>query len=170
MRKREEPEQEQEPLGVLLLPGKLEEIDRQAHARDLLSIPRMVALEPPRLRLPGTLRELSSVRQAARLRFPGRPRLLVLYHPEQFPLARAVCVREEETELWYFPPGHAALSGQGPALEERLLDFDGLARDRAQRVIEPEDLEAGTGDLRDRLRELGIISPYAFVPGARTRR
>lgn len=161
-----EPEEEQEPLGVLLLPGKLEDIPFAERARDLLSIPRVVALEPPRVRLPRFLRSGAggSPRQAGRLKFPGRVRLLVLYDPEQYPLARSLLARYEDTELWYLPPARSELE----AAEPQSLDYDALARERATRVL--EDGLADPGPLRERLTDLGVISPYAFVPGTRARR
>ncbi|HEY1704361.1 MAG TPA: hypothetical protein VGG75_32090 [Trebonia sp.] len=182
------PSEEQEPLGVLLLPGKLEEIEIQAHARDLLSIPRVVALEPPRVRLPRFLRATPSPRQAKRLKFPGTVRLLVLYDPEQYPLARALLARHEDAELWYLPSAApSAVGGRSPATgsppagstldpaagsaDDLLSEFDDLARERATQVLTAgDDGSVDDSALRDRLRELGIISPYAFVPGARTRR
>jgi hypothetical protein len=164
---------------VLLLPARLEAMEREQHARGLLSIPRVVALEPPRVRLPRFLREMASARQADRLRFPGRVRLLVLYDPAQYSLARALFARDEDAELWYIPPvrdasgaAAAASAAAGSAAAERESgEFDELARGRATRVLEPA--ADGTVDdqpLRERLRELGIISPHAFVPGGRTRR
>lgn len=157
----------EEPLGVLVLPARLEEMALERHARDLLSIPRVVALEPPRIRLSRFLREAASARQADRLRFPGRVRLLVLYDPAQYPLARALYARDEGVELWYIPPARDASAVSA----DPSGTFDELARGRATGVLEPA--ADGTVDdepLRRRLRELGIISPYAFVPGARTRR
>src|SRR5689334_9905271 len=91
-------------LAALLLPGRLEGFEREDHARGLLSIPRVVALESSRLRPPGFLRDAICQRQARRLRFPGRLRLLVLYHPAQYPLARALVAHYEDLELWYIPP------------------------------------------------------------------
>jgi hypothetical protein len=57
-----------EPLAVLLLPGRLEGFELEAHARDLLSIPRVVALEPPRIRPARALRDAVSVRQAVKIK------------------------------------------------------------------------------------------------------
>jgi hypothetical protein len=177
--------QEQEPLGVLLLPGRLEEIAVEGHARDLLSIPRVVALEPPRVRLPRFLRATPSPRQAKRLKFPGAVRLLVLYDPEQYPLARTLLARHEDAELWYVPPaagseaassdaGSAAApsaAGGRDAADDLLSEFDDLARGRAAQVLTAaDDGSVDDAALRDRLRELDIISPYAFAPGTRTRR
>jgi hypothetical protein len=149
-------------LAVLLLPGPLEGFPREQHARGLLSIPRVVALEAARLRPPGFLRDAVCQRQARRLRFPGRLRLLILYHPAQYPLARALCAQYQDLELWYLPPGRQTLRTADD------LSFDTLARERATQV-----LEAGAGgvddeSLRTRLRELGVISPRAFLPGAKS--
>jgi hypothetical protein len=140
-------------LAVLLLPGRLEGIALEAHARDLLSIPRVIALEPSRVR---------------------PPRFLLLYHPAQYPLARALCARYEDLELWYVsPPGRQdrpdpATAGQ-PDPREAALDV--LARERARQVLPVT--EAGVVDdapLRERLRELDVINPRAFLPGARPAR
>jgi len=155
---RSAPREEGEPLGVLLLPGKLEEIRLEQHARDLLSIPRVLALEPPRLRLSRSLSEGTSGRQAARLRLPGRPRLLVLYHPAQYPLARALLVRNKDAELWYIPPA-------GESVERPEQEFDVMARERAAQVLDvADDGTVNDAALRERLTDLGIISPYAFIP------
>ncbi|MBO0821206.1 MAG: hypothetical protein J2P26_10180 [Nocardiopsaceae bacterium] len=169
-----------EPLGVLLLPGRLEGIALEKHARGLLSIPRVVALEPPRIRLPRLLREMTSARQADRLRFPGRVRLLVLYDPAQYPLARALFARNEDAELWYIPPpaaGAADIAAEPPAAGAAEAaagepdEFDALARGRAVRVLEPAaDGTVEDQSLRQRLRELGIISPHAFIPARAPRR
>jgi hypothetical protein len=158
-------------LAVLLLPGKLEGLVLEGHARDLLSIPRVVALEPSRVRPPRFLRDATSLRQARRLRFPGRLRLLVLYHPAQYPLARALCARHEDLELWYIPPGREALEAADEAHTRELLAFDELARERARQVLTATE-GGGVDDapLRARLRELDVISPRAFIPGGRPRR
>ena len=158
---------EEEPLGVLVLPGRLEDIALEAHARDLLAIPRVVALEPPRVRLPRFLRGAGSPRQAGRLRFPGRVRLLVLYHPAQYPLARALIARYDGLELWYVPPGREDLEAAG---DRGLLEFDELARERARQVLAVTETGVDEAALRERLRELGVISPYAFIPRVPPRR
>ena len=160
-------------LAVLLLPGKLEGIALEAHPRDLLSIPRVIALEPSRVRPPRFLRDSISLRQARRLRFPGQPRLLLLYHPAQYPLARALCARYEDLELWYVSPGRQDRPGQPAASQPdpREAALDVLARERARQVLPVT--EAGVVDdapLRERLRELDVINPRAFLPGARPAR
>ena len=156
-----------EPLAVLLLPGRLEGFALEAHARDLLSIPRVVALEPSRLRPRRLLRDAALLRQGRRLRFPGRVRLLVLYHPAQYPLARALCACHENPELWYIPPGRDALETADQAHAGELLDFDELARERARQVLTATEGSVDAAPLRARLRELDVINPRAFIPGAR---
>lgn len=153
-----------DPLGALLLPGKLEGFALEAHARGLLAIPRVVALEYPRVRLPGFLRDAISLRQAARLRLPGRLRLLVLYHPAQYPFARALLVRDESLELWYIPPGRASLTAAGGENASELLTFDELAREHARQVIAITESGIDDAPLRTRLRELKVIDPHAFLP------
>jgi hypothetical protein len=152
-----------DPLAVLLLPGRLEGLALEAHARDLLSIPRVVALEPSRVRPGRSRRDAVSLRQARRLRFPGRPRLLVLYHPAQYPLARALCACHEDLELWYIPPGRTALE----TADRELLTFDEMARERATQVLTATDGGVGSAPLRERLRELDVINPHAFIPSPR---
>ena len=153
-------------LAVLLLPGRLEGLEREDHARELLSIPRVVALEPSRMRPPGFLRDAICQRQARRLRFPGRLRLLVLYHPAQYPLARALGARYEALELWYIPP--ATLEAADEAHKRELMALDEMARERATQVLVASEHYVDDGSLRQRLRELGVINPRAFLPGTRS--
>jgi hypothetical protein len=156
-------------LAILLLPGRLEGIALEAHARDLLSIPRVIALEASRVRPPRFLRDGISIRQARRLRFPGQPRLLLLYHPAQYPLARALCAYHEDLELWYIAPGRDARAAADQAHAREVLALDELARERATQVLTAAGGIVDSGPLRARLRELDVISPYAFIPGARPR-
>ena len=155
-----------ELLGVLLLPAKLEQFEFAQHARELLEIPRVIALEPGRVRTPGFLRDALPVRQVKRLRLPGEPRVLVLYHPAQYPLARAFCGRYPNAELWYLrardvPAGRNA---------DELTALDELAQERAvetRAILDPDERAAAEDALRLRLQQLDIISPRPFVPGAR---
>jgi hypothetical protein len=150
-------------LALLLLPGPLEGFARERHARDLLSIPRVVALEASRRRPPGFFRDAVCQRQARRLRLPGRPRLLALYHPAQYPLARALRAHYQDLELCYLPPGpEASLSADEASL-------DALARERATLLLDAAAGDVDDQPLRARLRELGVINPRAFLPGARSR-
>jgi hypothetical protein len=152
-----------EPLAVLLLPRRLEDFELAAHAQDLLAIPRVVALEPPRRRGSRPVREMAAAMQARRLRFPGGPRVFVLYHPSQYPLARALLGVHDQAELWYVRPDPAAFAGE-------LRELDYLARARAEHLLlasADRDPRAANQPLRDRLVELGVITHQAFVPGAR---
>ncbi len=155
-------------LAVLLLPARLEGFAREDHARGLLSIPRVVALEPSRLRPPGFLRDALCERQARRLRFPGRLRLLVLYHPAQYPLARALRARYQDLELCYIPPAPADLEAADKALARELATLDEMARERATQVLVAGEQHVEDESLRARLRELGVISPRAYLPGSRS--
>lgn len=161
-----------EPLAVLLLPAALEQFELADHARELLTIPRVVALEPSRHRTPRLLRDAAPLRQARRLRLPGRPKLILLYHPEQYRLARALLARYEGAELWYVRRDLDQL-GSPTLRPEELRELDQLAGERAtpERTLSPElDSAVWGSPLRLHLQELGIISPRPFIPGARVER
>jgi hypothetical protein len=161
-----------EPLAVLLLPSDLEDFQLAAHAHDLLQIPRVIALEPPRWRRRRIFRDVVPVRQAKRLRFPGEPRVLVLYHPAQYPLARALQSRYQAAELWYMRPDLGELRDERAYSRDELFALDELASERAveTRLVRTDsDASAVDESLRVRLRELEIISGRPFVPGVRAR-
>lgn len=162
-------EQQAEPLGLLLLPTRLEEFERRAHAQALLQIPRVIALEPPRFRTPRLLRDAAPVRQAKRLRLPGAPRVIVLYDPDQYRLARALLARYDGAELWYLrrEPSDGA---EGEEPDPDWLELDRLALERAGPPNTFTATEAAEEPLRERLRETGIISSRPFIPGARVER
>ena len=92
-------------LGVLLLPTALERFALRAHAEDLLSAPGVVAVDPPRLgasaRVPAAVADGLSAGQARRLKLPGAPRAILIFHPLQYPLARALIAHHPDAELWY---------------------------------------------------------------------
>jgi hypothetical protein len=161
------PEPAEESIAVLLLPSRLEGFELEAHARGLLSIPRVIALEPPRFRTPRFMRNAAGLRQARRLPFPGRPRMVVLYHPAQYPLARALLSHDDELELWYLP----LVDDASLAASAELSEFDQLARAHAaQTVAVGGGTEVPDTDLLERMRELDVINPRAFLPVARSRR
>jgi hypothetical protein len=159
-----------EPLAVLLLPRRVEEFELAAHVKDLLAIPRVVALEPPRARTRRLRRNTVTALQARRLRFPGQPQVFVLYEPGQYPLARALLATHDQAELWYVS-GEPVASGSEPgAGEAELTELDQLARARARQVMVATpngDPRAENERLRARLTELGVISHRPFVPGVR---
>ena len=155
----------EDSLGILLLPGALEGFALEPHARSLLAIPRVIALEPSRFRTPRVLRDAAALRQARKLRFPGQPRLAVLYHPAQYPLARALMGRHD-VELWYIPPAPETFELAARLEAADLRDFDELAREHAvQLVLVGEDGQVPDEPLRARMRELDVINPHAFLPG-----
>lgn len=153
------------------MPAKLEESALAAHARDLLDIPRVVALEPPRARASWLVRsDAVIIRQARRLRFPGKPRVVVLFHPRQYRLTRALSARHQ-AEIWYVTGGPwEPFETEGEEADLRL--FDQLAREVAAGIVVATGSQSPRVDnepLRSRLVELQIISSKPFVPGARIR-
>jgi hypothetical protein len=96
--------------------------------------------------------------------------LIVLYHPAQYPLARAL-VGRHEVELWYIPPELESLKAAGGPEVADWLEFDGLARDLAAQTLPVlDDDRVPDEPLRVRLRELDVINARAFIPGGRSPR
>ncbi|MFL5824150.1 MAG: hypothetical protein ACJ764_11995 [Solirubrobacteraceae bacterium] len=159
-----------EPLAVLLLPTKLEEFELAAHARDLLEIPRVVALEPPRWRRRKVLlgEDIAAVRQARRLRFPGTPHAVVLYDLRQYHLARALGA-QHKAEVWYVRrSAESPPTGAVELQDADLVVLDQLACEVAAGIIVPggpEEARADNTPLRERLVEVQVISAKPFVPG-----
>jgi hypothetical protein len=157
-----------EHMAIVLLPCPLERFEREGHARSLLVIPRVVGLEASPRRTPSWLHNSAALRQARRLRLPGTLRMIVLYHPAQYPLARALCDQHDQAELWYLPPRRSDVSGRDAKETQELLVSDALARDRsAHALTETPAGDSSNDPLRVRLRELNVISARAFVPDAR---
>ncbi|HZU60805.1 MAG TPA: hypothetical protein VE983_07545 [Solirubrobacteraceae bacterium] len=161
-----------ESLGVLLLPSALEEFELAEHARDLLSIPRVVAVEPPRWRRRALLGDdMQALRHVRRLRFPGQPRVIVLYDPRQYHLARALCVTHQ-AELWY-SRGHSLPATASMSEAEDMVMLDQFASELASGTLSPGRGEDPRGDnepLRRRLVELDVINARPFVPERRVGR
>jgi glycosyltransferase involved in cell wall biosynthesis len=101
-------EEEPPPIAVLLLPRELESFILRDQAEDLLTAPGVVAVEPARvpygayLRLPASVADGLAATQARRLRLPGVPRAIVIFHPLQYPLARGLIAQHRDAELWYW--------------------------------------------------------------------
>lgn len=95
------------PVALLLLPRTLERFILRDQARDLLRSPNVIAVEAPSLphgvvgRLPDVAADAVAAGQVRRLRLPGEPVAALIFHPFQYPLARAVLKRWPECELWY---------------------------------------------------------------------
>jgi hypothetical protein len=149
---------EQVPLGVLLLPVELEEFEQRARADDLLTAPGVVAVDPPRLTYGGVARMSETVAdalaglQAKRLRLPGFPAALIVFHPDQYPLARALRDIHLDAELWYGP--------YTPPVGEREWAQHERASERATMRIQYSEAPARTQNLPlwERLEALGVES------------
>jgi hypothetical protein len=96
-------------LCLLLLPRPLERFILRDQAEDLLRAEGVVAVEPPRVpygalgRLPGPVAAGVAGVQARRLvrNLAGRPAVVVIFHPFQYPLAQAILAAVDGCELWY---------------------------------------------------------------------
>jgi hypothetical protein len=97
----------EQQLLVLLLPQRLEHFHLEAQARELLRAPGAVAVDPARIpvgRIPATVAAGLAVGQAKRMRLPGVPGAVAIFHPLQFYLAGALLSRHPTAELWYGEP------------------------------------------------------------------
>jgi hypothetical protein len=146
------------PLCVLLLPAALETFELRERAEDLLTAPGVAAVDPPRLSYGGAARlgegfadGLAAI-QARRMRLPGHPRALVVFHPLQYPLARALAGIHPDAELWYGPVGEPGT--------ERERELHALAGERATMHFEPVPGPAYEANLPlwERMETLGIES------------
>jgi hypothetical protein len=131
-------EKPRQPLALLLLPRTLEEFILRDQAQDLLRAPGVIAIEAPRIpygvlgRLPDWLGSALAVAQARRLKLPGTPKVTVIFHPFQYPLARALLDRYPGSELWYgrWDRYEEAYDAAGRT-KERLVELHGLAAERS---------------------------------------
>src|SRR3954454_14656131 len=100
------------PLCLLLLPRPLEGFILRDQAEDLLRAEGVVAVDPPRVpygavaRLPHVVGEVLANGVAKRLvkalrRNGDRPKVIVIFHPVQVLLARAITQLVDDCELWY---------------------------------------------------------------------
>jgi hypothetical protein len=98
-----------DPRALLLLPRSLEGFILADQARDLLRAESVVASGPPRVpygavaRLPGPLRDALARLMAQRMlrALDGDLRAVAIFHPVQWPLARALLRARPQAELWY---------------------------------------------------------------------
>lgn len=144
------------PLCLLLLPGVLEQSPFASRAEDLRRAPGVAVVEPARI---GARRagDRVAATQARRLgkKLPGAPRVVVVLHPLQYRLARALIARYQQCELWYAPGGAAFPPGA-------LADLDALARERSAFGFDPSPPGPGevafqqNAALWERLEQLGI--------------
>lgn len=146
---------DERPLCVLLLPEPLDAFALRERAEDLLTGPGVLALDPPRLpvgRLPQAVADGLAAGQARRLRLPGTPRAIVLFHPLQYALARALLARFPDAQLWYAEP---ALPEDAPA---RIRDLDAMAAARADLRFGVAQDRSENRLLFERMERLGVPS------------
>jgi hypothetical protein len=127
------------PIAVLLLPRELERFILRDQAEDLLRAPGVVAVEPARmsygayLRLPEPVADGLAATQARRLKLPGVPRVIAIFHPLQYPLARGLIARHPDAQLWYWRwDRYEAAYGATPRQRTRLADLHLAASLRAE--------------------------------------
>jgi hypothetical protein len=127
-------------LAVLLLPRPLEAFILREQAEDLLRAPGVVAVDPARVpygavgRLPAVAGDTIAAVQARRLlkALPSAPRVVVIFHPFQLPLAEAVLDRVSGAELWYGRwDRYEAAHDAGPRTRARLERLHAHAAARA---------------------------------------
>ena len=139
-------------LLVLLLPQRLERFPLEAQARELLRAPGAVAVDPARVpvgRIPAPVAAGLAVGQAKRMRLPGSPGAVAIFHPLQFYLAGALLSRHPTAELWYGEP-----EPEEVAPHEQL---HAAAASRAALRF-PAAAELDITPLRLRMAELGIVT------------
>ncbi|HMJ33074.1 MAG TPA: hypothetical protein VK501_04075 [Baekduia sp.] len=123
------------PLALLLLPRELESFILRDQAQDLLRADGVVAVDPPRVpygamaRLPHAVADVLAGGVAKRLiralrRNGDRPKAIVIFHPVQVLLARAILERVPDCELWYGRwDRYEHAYDAGPHLRERLTEM-----------------------------------------------
>ena len=89
-----------QPLLVLLLPARVEEMDAREQIESLLGAPGSVAIEPPRVPLSLALARAVARRQVKRMKLPGEPHAIAVFETLQLPLAAALIERNPAAELW----------------------------------------------------------------------
>jgi len=130
------------PLALLLLPRALEQFILRDQATDLLKARHVIALEPGRLpygafgRMSAGLAARLARRTARRLKLPGTPRVVVMFHPLQLPLALALVERNPDCEIWYGRwDRYEHAYDAAPRLRARLERLHELASERADLVF-----------------------------------
>jgi len=154
------------PLAALLLPRPLAAFLHREQVRDLLRAPGVVAFAPPRIpygalgRLPGSVARLVGAAQARQLALHGTLRLVVVFHPLQWPLARALLRRHPGAELWYARwDRYEAAYDAGPGTRARLEALHAEIVERAALTFAVSDTLA---DLeRDAGRPAVVTAPAA---------
>lgn len=128
---------------LLLLPRELGSFVQREQAEDLLRAPGVVAVDPPRIpygafgRLPSSVAGVLAGGQARRLaralrKRRGEPRAVVIFHPLQYPLARAIIALCPGCELWYGRwDRYERAYDASPTMRTRLDELHTLAAERS---------------------------------------
>jgi hypothetical protein len=160
----------EQPLGIMLLPQPLEEFRLRERVEDLLTAPAVFAADPARIsygaqgRLPDTLMTGLAAGQARRMRFPGVPRAILVFHPLQYPLARSLISDNPDAQLWYANWSQDDDAPQRPRVQRRIADFDLMAAMRADWRFDASPAPDGVSarecnrELWERLEDLGVES------------
>jgi hypothetical protein len=128
------------PVCLLLLPRPLDAFILRDQAEDLLRAENVIAADPPPVRygtfarLPAPVASRLARTTARRLlrRLPGDLRVLVIFHPVQYPLAREILAARPQAELWYGRWDRYEMAyDAGPALRGRLAALHEQAATRA---------------------------------------
>jgi glycosyltransferase involved in cell wall biosynthesis len=136
------PHSTDQPIALLLVPRTVERFILYDQGQDLLRAPGVVAVEAPRVpygvlgRLPDSVGAAMAAVQARRLRVPGEPAVTMVFHPFQYPLARALLERWPACRLWYglFDRTPAAPDA-GPRTRRRLEELHARCSERAELVF-----------------------------------
>jgi hypothetical protein len=161
--------QETRGLAVLLLPEVLEHFALRERAQDLLEAPGIVAVDPARIsyralaRLPDPVVSGLAAGQARRMNLPGIPRVVVIFHPLQYPVARAIIAQHPDAKLWYAEPPVHLDTEPPPRLARRIAELDHMASLRAQFRFDSLEEPGSTARERnqvlwERLEALGVES------------
>ncbi len=159
------------PVCLLLLPRPLDDFILRDQAEDLLRADGVVAADPPPVRygvfsrLPGPLADRLARTTARRLlrRLPGDLRVLVIFHPVQWPLARAVLAARPQAELWYGRWDRYEMAyDAGPRLRARLADLHDEAATRAALTFVASDELARLERVAGREPELVALAADDF--------
>lgn len=149
------------PVCLLLLPRPLDAFILRDQAEDLLRADGVVAADPPPVRygafarLPDPVAARLARTTAKRLlrRLGGRDldlRALVIFHPVQWPLARAILAARPQAELWYGRWDRYEMAyDAGPKLRGRLAELHDQAASRADLTF------VASGELARLEREAG---------------
>jgi hypothetical protein len=162
------------PLCLLLLPRPLEGFILRDQAEDLLRAEGVVAVDPPKVpygalaRLPHRVADVLAHGVAKRLvkalrKNGDRPKVIVIFHPVQALLARAILERVPDCELWYGRwDRYEHAYDAGPHLRARLAEMHEAAAQLSALTFVASDELARLEAEADRDAVLVPLSADAF--------